>query len=94
MLAEQNTVAAERKELYLFSTDIAKVALRIAEKHGSTGEKWYVIELRYLLKPMSATSRAQVLFCSHVSGFDNVHIRGNLFRLEKAIKYGNSAGDR
>ena len=46
MLAEKNTVAAERKELYLFSTDLAKAALRIAEKHGSTGEKWYVIELR------------------------------------------------
>jgi hypothetical protein len=44
MFAEKKTVAAERKELYLFSTDIAKVALRIAEKHGSTGEKWYVIE--------------------------------------------------
>jgi hypothetical protein len=39
-------------------------------------------------------SRAQVLFCSHVSGFDNVHIRDTLYRLEKAIKYGNSAGDR
>jgi len=39
-------------------------------------------------------SRAQVLFCSHVSGFDNVHVRENLSRLEKAIKYGNSAGDR
>lgn len=44
MLAEKNAVAAERKELYLFSTNIAKVALRIAEKHGSTGEKWYAFE--------------------------------------------------
>lgn len=29
-----------------------------------------------------------------VSGFDNVHVRANLSRLEKAIKFGNSAGDR
>jgi hypothetical protein len=29
-----------------------------------------------------------------VSGFDNVHIRSNLPRLEDALKYGNSAGDR
>ena len=35
-----------------------------------------------------------MLFCSLVSGFDNVHIRDNFSRLEKAIKYGNSAGDR
>ncbi len=29
-----------------------------------------------------------------VSGFDNVHIRANVPRLEEAIKYGQSAGDR
>lgn len=29
-----------------------------------------------------------------VSGFDNMHIRANLPRLEQAVKYGNSAGDR
>jgi len=34
------------------------------------------------------------MFCAMVSGFDNVHIRGNLPRLEQAIKYGNSAGDK
>lgn len=39
-------------------------------------------------------SRAQVLFCSMVSGFDNIHIRANLPRLEQAVKYGNSSGDR
>jgi hypothetical protein len=35
------TVAAERRELYRFSADIAKLALRIAEKYGTPGEKWY-----------------------------------------------------
>ncbi|KAF9473185.1 hypothetical protein BDN70DRAFT_997771 [Pholiota conissans] len=68
----------ERRELHRFSADLAKLAIRIAERHGSSGEK----------------CRAQVLFCSMVSGFDNMHIRANLPRLEQAIKYGNSAGDR
>lgn len=40
------------------------------------------------------TSRALVLFSSMVSGFDNVHIRANLTRLEEALKYGQSAGDK
>lgn len=40
------------------------------------------------------TSRALVLFSSMVSGFDNVHIRTNLTRLEEALKYGQSAGDK
>ncbi|KAF8973859.1 dual-domain HisK/Mak2 protein kinase [Flammula alnicola] len=68
----------ERRELYRFSADLAKLALRIADRYGSSGEK----------------CRAQVLFCTMVSGFDNVHIRANLPRLEQAVKYGNSAGDR
>ncbi|KAF9056453.1 histidine kinase [Panaeolus papilionaceus] len=71
-------VAAEKRELHRFSADLAKLALQIAERHGSSGEK----------------CRAQVLFCAMVSGFDNVHIRANLPRLELAIKLGNSAGDR
>ncbi|KAG5350226.1 hypothetical protein C0989_012045 [Termitomyces sp. Mn162] len=29
-----------------------------------------------------------------VSGYDSVHVRANIARLEKAIKYGNGAGDR
>ncbi|KAF8746288.1 hypothetical protein AX14_000082 [Amanita brunnescens Koide BX004] len=70
--------AAERRELYRFSTDLAKLALRIADKHGNSGDK----------------CRAQVLFCAMVSGFDNVHVRANLPRLEEAIKYGSGAGDR
>ena len=42
----------------------------------------------------SGRSRAQFLFSIMVSGFDNVHIRANVPRLEQAIKYGQSAGDR
>ncbi|PPQ63721.1 hypothetical protein CVT24_004301 [Panaeolus cyanescens] len=71
-------VAAEKRELHRFSADLAKLALQIAERYGTSGEK----------------CRAQVLFCAMVSGFDNVHIRANLPRLELAVKLGNSAGDR
>ncbi|TFK40893.1 dual-domain HisK/Mak2 protein kinase [Crucibulum laeve] len=69
---------AEKRELYRFSADLGKLALQIADRHGSMGEK----------------CRAQVLYCAMVSGFDNVHVRANLPRLEEAFKYGNSAGDR
>lgn len=39
-------------------------------------------------------SRALLLFVSFISGYDNVHIRTNLPRVEDALKYGQSAGDR
>lgn len=70
--------AAERRELYRFSTDLGRLALRIADDFGTSYEK----------------CRALVLFSSMVSGFDNVHIRANLARLEEAMKYGQSAGDK
>ncbi|KZT67653.1 histidine kinase [Daedalea quercina L-15889] len=70
--------AAERRELYRFSADLGKLALRIADQYGTSYEK----------------CRALVLFASMVSGFDNVHIRANLTRLEQALKYGQSAGDK
>jgi hypothetical protein len=47
-----------------------------------------------MLKLISFPSRAQVLFAAMVSSFDSVHIRANIPRLEEALKYGNSAGDR
>ncbi|KAG2023171.1 atypical/HisK protein kinase [Coprinopsis cinerea AmutBmut pab1-1] len=70
-------LGAERRELYRFSADLAKLALRIADKYGNSAEK----------------CRAQVLYCSMVSGFDNVHMRSSIPRLEEALKYGYSAGD-
>ncbi|KAK0233760.1 dual-domain HisK/Mak2 protein kinase [Armillaria fumosa] len=70
--------AAEQRELYRFSADLARLALRIAERHGSSSEK----------------CRAQVLYCSMVSGYDSMHISTMIPRLEEAIQYGNSAGDR
>ncbi|KAI0761686.1 histidine kinase [Trametes elegans] len=70
--------AAERRELYRFSADLGKLALRIADQYGTSFEK----------------CRALLLFSIMVSGFDNVHIRANVPRLEESIKYGQSAGDR
>ncbi|KAF8665081.1 hypothetical protein AX16_000549 [Volvariella volvacea WC 439] len=70
--------AAERRELYRFSSDFGKLALHIAERYGSSGEK----------------CRAQVMYSAMVSGFDSLHIRAVLPGLEEAIKWGNSAGDR
>lgn len=37
-----SSAAAERRELYRFSADLGKLALRIAEKYGSSSEKWFV----------------------------------------------------
>ncbi|KAH8992121.1 hypothetical protein EDB92DRAFT_1945661 [Lactarius akahatsu] len=70
--------AAERKELYRFSVDLGRLALRIAERHGTNADR----------------CRSLVMYCSMVSAYDNVHIRSNLPRLEEATKYANSAGDR
>jgi len=53
-----------------------------------------IIVLLALSFPKYSSSRAQVLFCAMVSGFDNVHVRTNLPRLEEAIKHGSGAGDR
>ncbi|KAI9445552.1 histidine kinase [Lactarius indigo] len=70
--------AAERRELYRFSVDLGRLALRIAERHGTNADR----------------CRSLVMYCSMVSAYDNVHIRSNLPRLEEATKYANSAGDR
>ena len=91
--------AAERKELYRFSVDLGKLALRIAERHGTNADRWYV-SLAWLssipnsLIPNVFFSRSLVMYCSMVSAYENVHIRSNLPRLEDATKYANSAGDR
>jgi len=70
--------AAEKRELYRFSVDLGKLALKIADKHAQSGDK----------------GRAQVMFCSMVSGYDSVHIRTNIPRLKEAMQHANGAGDR
>lgn len=86
--------AAERKELYRFSVDLGKLALRIAERHGTNADRWYV-PLAWLSSVLNVfSSRSLVMYCSMVSAYENVHIRSNLPRLEEATKYANSAGDR
>ena len=37
-----SVAAAERKELYRFSVDLGKLALRIAERHGTNADRWHV----------------------------------------------------
>ncbi|KZV95615.1 STKc type histidine kinase [Exidia glandulosa HHB12029] len=70
--------AAEDRELFRFSVDIARLGLRIAANHGSSFEK----------------SRAETYYCAMVSGFDNVHLRANIGRCEMAFKLAEAAGDR
>ncbi len=38
----KSVAAAERKELYRFSVDLGRLALRIAERHGTNADRWYV----------------------------------------------------
>ncbi|KAK7064662.1 histidine kinase [Favolaschia claudopus] len=70
--------AAERKDLYRLSVDLAQLALKIVDRHGGSGDK----------------CRAHLLYSAMVSGYDNVHIRANLDRMQMAMQYGHSAGDR
>jgi hypothetical protein len=57
------------------------------EKNGTSIYKMQPVVLR------GSCSRAITSFCGLVSGYDSVHIRANIPRLEEAIKYGHSAGD-
>ncbi|KAJ3575904.1 hypothetical protein NP233_g779 [Leucocoprinus birnbaumii] len=70
--------AAERRGLYRFAADLGRLALQIADMHGSMAEK----------------CRAQVLFCGLAAPFDQAHLSSNLERLGEAIRYGETAGDR
>jgi len=36
-----SAAAAERKELYRFSVELGKLALRISELHGTNADRWY-----------------------------------------------------
>lgn len=51
------SISSERRELYRFSADLAKLALRIAERHGSSGEKWFV---PYIIPAANQTDGAAV----------------------------------
>jgi hypothetical protein len=86
--------SAERKGLYRFSVDLGKLALRIVERHGTNADRWYAACCSIIVHTERYFSRSLVMYCSMVSAYDNVHIRSNLSRLEEAIKYADSAGDR
>ncbi|VDC01932.1 unnamed protein product [Peniophora sp. CBMAI 1063] len=70
--------SAETRELYRFSSDLGKMALRISDRFGSNSEK----------------CRSLVMFSAVVSAYDNAHIRANNPRLQLAADYALSAGDR
>ncbi|KAI6136939.1 STKc type histidine kinase [Pisolithus sp. B1] len=70
--------AAERRELFKFSVDLGKLALRIAYLHGGSMEK----------------CRATLLYTALVAPYDNVHMRHTIPLLEDGLKYGHSSGDR
>ncbi|KAG1716795.1 hypothetical protein ID866_393 [Astraeus odoratus] len=70
--------AAEKRELFKFSVDLGKLALRFAYLHGGSREK----------------CRATVLYAALVAPYDNVHIRHTIPLLEDGLKYGHSSGDR
>ncbi|KAI5991480.1 STKc type histidine kinase [Pisolithus albus] len=70
--------AAERRELFKFSVDLGKLALRIAHLHGGSMEK----------------CRATLLYTALVAPYDNVHMRHTIPLLEDGLKFGHSSGDR
>lgn len=61
-------------------------AVWISGTHGQNIIRRVVINFVY-------DSRSQVMFCAMVSGFDNVHYRANLSRMDIALKHGKTAGD-
>ncbi|KAI6159530.1 STKc type histidine kinase [Pisolithus thermaeus] len=70
--------AAERRELFKFSVDLGKLALRIAYLHGGSMEK----------------CRATLLYTALVAPYDNVHMRHTIPLLEDGLRHGHSSGDR
>lgn len=66
--------------------------MEVAAKNGKLFTD--IVQTSLVSHPGVRHSRAQVLFCAMVSGYDSVHVRANIPRLEEAIKYGSSAGDR
>ena len=97
VLIHSGEAAAERRELYRFSADLGKLALRLADQYGSNHEKWcvcFVLDWCGNVTVDVRISRALLLFCPLVSGYDSAHFRTNIPRLEQALKFGQSAGDR
>jgi hypothetical protein len=41
LLYHSNNIAADKRGLYRFAVDLGKLALDIADRHGSNGNKWY-----------------------------------------------------
>jgi hypothetical protein len=74
--------------------DFGKLGLGLVMRYGNNHEKWYGYYVMSMLSILSAPSRAVVLFTAFGSGYDSVHLRVCLKRLEDAIKWGHASGDR
>ena len=85
---------AERRGLYRFATDLGRLALKIADKHGSISEKWFDSLHGPTTTHLTLFSRVRVLFCGLIASFDQVHLGTHLELLGEAARYGETAGDR
>lgn len=70
--------AAERRQMYRFCSDLAKLALQIAYRFGNIADK----------------CRCETLYCAMISGFAPEHIKTVMPRMESAITEARSSGDR
>ncbi|KAG9055946.1 hypothetical protein FS842_000718 [Serendipita sp. 407] len=70
--------ASERRHMYRFCSDLAKLGLQMAYKFGSTSDK----------------CRCETLFSAFASGYSPEPIRTIIPRVEAAISEASSAGDR
>jgi len=85
---------AERRGLYRFATDLGRLALKIADKHGSISEKWFDCLHGSIATHRTFFSRVRVLFCGLIAGFDQAHLGSHLELLGEAVRYGETVGDR
>jgi plasmid maintenance system antidote protein VapI len=53
--------AAERRELYRFSADLGKLALRLADQYGSSHEKWLAFTAALISQMPSHVQSSQSL---------------------------------
>lgn len=82
VLIHSGEAAAERRELYRFSADLGKLALRLADQYGSNHEKWCVPSVLSWDGNVTADFLLVVLFCCSVllSRDTTAHISARIFR--------------
>ncbi|KZT56029.1 hypothetical protein CALCODRAFT_550887 [Calocera cornea HHB12733] len=71
-------VAAERKGQFKFAQEMGKVAMQLASKHSTVGDR----------------AKYEFMYISLASGWSTEHIRANIARTESALRLSRAAGDR